>query len=88
MLLERSDVTLDELRLTAAVLSRLGAVDLDDLCVAPGFNLLPDGSVGSINAHTPEYKLYAELSDLVDAARRLGYQLGRAEADARDKPAG
>jgi len=79
------------------LLSRLGAVDLDDLCVAPGFNLLPDGSVGSINAHTPEYKLYAKLSDLVDAARRLGYELGRAEAaavarqmsrDVRDKPAG
>lgn len=78
MLIERSDVTLDELRLTAAVLSRLGQVEIDDLCVPPGFNLLPDGSVGSINAHTPEHRLYAELRDLIDDARRLGYQLGRA----------
>lgn len=29
-----------------------------------------------------------ELRDLVDNARRLGYQLGRAETDAREKSAG
>lgn len=87
VLVERSDVTLDELRLTAAVLSRLGAVTLDDLCVPPGFNLLPDGSVGSINADTPEYRQYAEVRDLVDGSHRLGYQLGRAEAEARGKSA-
>lgn len=82
MLFERSDVTLDELRITAAVLARLGEVKIDDLCVPPGFNLLPDGDVGSINADTPEYRLYAELRDLVDDARRLGHQLTRAEVEA------
>ncbi|MDD7813721.1 hypothetical protein PP713_14215 [Mycobacterium sp. CSUR Q5927] len=85
MLVERADVSLDELRLTAAVLSRLGAVEIDDLVVSPGFNLLPDGSVGSANTGTPEWRLYAELGDMVDNARRMGYQLGRAESEARER---
>lgn len=83
MLVERAGVTLDELRLTAAVLSKIGAVTLDDLQTGAGFNLLPDGSVGSINPHTAEYRRYAELRDLVDDSRRLGHSLGRAETEAR-----
>jgi hypothetical protein len=84
MLIDRADVTLDEVLAASRTLNKLGKVNLDDLRVPPGFNLLPSGEVGSVNNETPEWQQWAAVSDLVDECRRLSYQLGRAYFDLRD----
>lgn len=78
MLVERADVTLDDVRQAAQTLSKLGAVDLADLITHPGFD-----SLGNANAETEEWRQWAAVSDLVEESRRLGYQLGRAYFEAR-----
>lgn len=87
ILIERADVTPDEVIAAAATLSKMGGVNLDDLLKPPGFDLLPDGSVARANTDTPEWSQWAAVQDLVDASRRLGWQLTRAYSES-DVPAG
>lgn len=87
MLIERADVTPDEVIAAAATLSKMGGVNLDDLLKPPGFDLLPDGSVARANTDAPEWSQWAAVQDLVDASRRLGWQLTRAYSES-DVPAG
>ena len=79
MLVDRAGVTRDDLRQAAQTLSRLGAIGFDDLVCAPAFDAL-----GNANVDTSEWRQWAAVQDLVDEARRLGHQLGRAYFESSD----
>jgi hypothetical protein len=77
ILITRAGLTHDELVTTMRTLVRkLGAVDLSDMIRPPGFD-----SLGNANSETPEWKLWATVTDLRGAADGLGHQLLEAEND-------
>ena len=47
LVLGRAEISDDDLKATRAVLRKLALVELNDMKIAPGFDLLADGSVGS-----------------------------------------
>lgn len=67
-LIERSGISEDEITATLKVLRAIGAVDLADLQTAPAFNIGRDGEVNSVNAATPEYRHYQQMSGFRDRA--------------------
>lgn len=71
LVLERAEVSIDDLDAARCVLRKLAVVELDDLKIPPGFNLLPDGSVGSVNNETPEWQLWSDANDFVVDANHL-----------------
>lgn len=86
LVLQRADVSADDLETTAAVLRKLALVELHDLCVPPGFNLLNDGSVGSVNSKTPEWQYWATAQDFVNKANSLEVALFRAHRRSLEIP--
>lgn len=84
LVLKRADVSADDLDATRAVLRKLALVELDDLCVPPGFNLLADGEVGSVNKETPEWQAYQDASGFVQDANHLEIVLFRAHRRAME----
>jgi hypothetical protein len=77
MVLQRAGVSLKDLETTQRVLMDLGRVNLSDLCVPPGFNLLADGSVGSVNERTPEWQRWSTASQFADDCQHVGAVLAR-----------
>ena len=67
----RADVSHEELGTTYRTLHKLGYIKLDDLMVPPGFNLLDDGEIGSVNTWTPEWRLWSDLKALAEDAQHL-----------------
>lgn len=80
-LVKRAGVDYDDLVTTFRTLRALGAVNLDDLKVPPGFNLLADGEVGSVNCDTPEWLLWSALSHLAEDAAYISRELLHAESE-------
>ncbi|MGU3650615.1 hypothetical protein [Mycolicibacterium sp. A43C] len=80
-LVTRSNVDYADLVTTYRTLRALGEINLDDLKVAPGFNLLADGEVGSVNCDTPEWLFWSALSRLAADADYLARELLRAESE-------
>lgn len=78
LVLQRAEVSSGDIETARAVLRKLALVELDDLCVPPGFNLLPDGEVGSINRNTPEWQFWSDAKDFVTDANHLEIALFRA----------
>lgn len=64
---------------TMRTLRALGQINLDDLLVPPGFNLLDDGEVGSVNTNTPEWQSWSFIDQLRDQAEHLADVLSRVE---------
>jgi hypothetical protein len=86
LVVARAGVSQADLIATHRTLRALGAVELDDLMVPPGFTLLPDGQVGQANTETQEWRDWsaahqlAETSiDLASDLVRLGNELVLAE---------
>jgi hypothetical protein len=77
LVLNRADVSLKDLETTRRTLLALGLVNVDDLCVPPGFNLLADGTVGSINQDTPEWKRWSTASRFAEKCQQVGVVLAR-----------
>ncbi|MEN4400041.1 hypothetical protein [Mycolicibacterium conceptionense] len=71
LVLQRAELSEAELEAVRAVLRKLALVRLDDLRVPPGFNLLPDGEVGSVNSDTPEWRSYQTAKAFIDDADHL-----------------
>ncbi|MBX9919114.1 MAG: hypothetical protein K2Y33_04675 [Mycolicibacterium frederiksbergense] len=74
----RGEVGYDDVVTTYRTLRQLGLINLDDLKVPPGFNLLPDGEVGSVNSDTAEWQFWSGLNHLRDNAEHLSDVLMRA----------
>lgn len=77
----RSGVTQAELVTTLRTLRALGAVNLDDLRVPPGFDLLPDGDVANANPETVEWQDWATAQRLIDQSAHLSERLNDAESE-------
>jgi len=77
LVLARSGVSLDDLATARRVLMDLGRVDLRDLHVAPGFRLLGDGSVGSVDTDTAEWQHWSRANTFVEDCQSLGVVLAR-----------
>lgn len=71
LVLHRAELSEADLEATRAVLRKLALVQLDDLRVPPGFNLLPDGEVGSVNSGTPEWRSYQTAKTFIEDADHL-----------------
>lgn len=84
LVLQRAEVSSGDIETARAVLRKLALVELDDLCVPPGFNLLSDGEIGSVNSDTPEWQLWKDAKDLVDDANHLEIALFRAHRRAME----
>lgn len=78
LVLDRAEIRPSDLDVTRSVLRKLALVELDDLKVAPGFELLADGSVGSANTETTEWQYWRTAQDLVEDANHLEIALSRA----------
>ncbi|RFZ11165.1 hypothetical protein DSM43518_02005 [Mycobacterium marinum] len=78
MVLDRAEIPAEALETTRDVLRKLAVVDLDDLCVPPGFNLLASGEVASANRATPEWQFYQSAQGFIDDANHLECTLFRA----------
>ncbi|MFV8161403.1 hypothetical protein ACNQVK_04685 [Mycobacterium sp. 134] len=79
MLVERADVSEQDLEATRRVLRKLASVQFEDLLVLPGFVLLPDWEVSRANTHTPEWKFYQAAKTFTDDADYLEVALGRVQ---------
>ena len=77
LVLNRAGVSSADLETIRRTLTQLAGVNLDDLKVPPGFNLLPDGSVGSVNQETPEWQRWSTANDFLEDCRHLGCVLAR-----------
>jgi hypothetical protein len=77
LVIQRAGVSLQDLATTRRTLMDLGYVILDDLCVPPGFNLLSDGEVGSVNAETPQWQHWSTAKTFVEDCQHLGDVLAR-----------
>lgn len=75
-IVERAQLTRGEALLVAEVLERIAAINLDDMICAPGFD-----DMGNANPHTPEWRLWANIDDLIQQARRVGEALHHALDD-------
>jgi hypothetical protein len=71
----RSGISYDALVTTYRTLRELSKVDIQDLVKPPGFNLLADGEVGSVNTDTPEWQFWSMLSKHKEDADHLFYLL-------------
>lgn len=71
----RSGLSHDALVTTYRTLRELSKIDISDLVTPPGFNLLDDGSVSSINADTPEWQQWSQLDQLKQRADDLFHVL-------------
>lgn len=79
MLVERADVSEQDLEAMRGVLRKLASVQFDDLLVPPGFDLLPNGEVSRANSHTPEWKFYQAAKTFTEDADYLEVALGRVQ---------
>lgn len=77
----RSGVTQAALVTTFRTLRALGAVNLDDLKVPPGFDLLPGGDVANANPETVEWQDWATAQRLIDQSAHLSERLNNAESE-------
>ncbi|GLE58991.1 hypothetical protein NJBCHELONAE_43020 [Mycobacteroides chelonae] len=77
----RSGVTQADLVTTFRTLRALGAVNLDDLKVPPGFDLLPGGDVANANPETVEWQDWATAQRLMDQSAHLSECLSSAESE-------
>lgn len=77
----RSGVRRADLVTTFRTLRALGAVNLDDLRVPPGFDLLPDGDVANANPDTVEWQYWATAQRLIDQSAFLSERLCKAEEE-------
>jgi hypothetical protein len=77
MVIERAGVSKADLLAAARVLSAIANVNLDDLRVPPGFNVLPDGEVGSVNADTHEWQHWSTANTLREDAGHIANVLYR-----------
>lgn len=77
----RSGVTQQDLVTTVQTLRALGAVNLDDLKVPPGFDLLPEGDVANANPETVEWQDWATAQRLIDQSAHLSERLSKAEGE-------
>ncbi|SHV73170.1 hypothetical protein [Mycobacteroides abscessus] len=77
----RSGVTQADLMTTVRTLRGLGAVNLDDLKVPPGFDLLPEGDVANVNPETVEWQDWATAQRLIDQSAHLSERLNDAESE-------
>ncbi|MGL5441292.1 MAG: hypothetical protein ACRDDJ_02330 [[Mycobacterium] stephanolepidis] len=66
---------------TFRTLRALGAVNLDDLRVPPGFDLLADGDVANANPETAEWQDWATAQRLIDQSAHLSERLNKAESE-------
>ncbi|MDM2164673.1 hypothetical protein PP352_21220 [Mycobacteroides abscessus] len=74
----RSGVTQADLVITVRTLRALAAVNLDDLKVPPGFDLLPEGDVANANPETVEWQDWATAQRLMDQSAHLSECLNNA----------
>lgn len=77
----RSGVTQSDLVTTFRTLRALSAVNLDDLKVPPGFDLLPGGDVANANPETVEWQDWATAQRLMDQSAHLSERLSKAESE-------
>lgn len=84
LVLARAELSIDDVETAECVLRKLALVELDDLQVAPGFNLLCNGEVGSVNDNTPEWQFWSDAKDFIDDANHLEIALFRARRRAAE----
>lgn len=71
LVLDRAEISAEDLETTRAVLRKIALVELDDLCVPPGFNLLENGEVASVNQKTPQWQFYQDAQTFVGDANHM-----------------
>jgi hypothetical protein len=77
LVVARACVSQADLIATNRTLRALGAVELDDPMVPPGFTLLPDGQVGQANTETQEWRDWSAAHQLVETSINLASDLIR-----------
>lgn len=76
MLVERADVSEQDLEATRGVLRKLASVQFQDLPVPPGLDMLPNGKMS--RSYT-EWKFYHAAKTFTDGADYLEVALGRVQ---------
>jgi len=77
LVVERSGLGQEDLAHARHTLLELSRVNLDDLCVPPGFNLLPSGEVSSVNSDTPEWQHWSTAKTFAEDCHHVGVTLAR-----------